>query len=414
MGKAFFSNFIRLCILVPFLVFTACSSLSAANKPVNQATSSFVPDHIALTWILDPGKTQTISWKTGASVKKGVLQYAKLSDGAAFLYKARTINATVYQLLSDSGRINIDYATVNGLEPGNTYLYRVGDGKNWSSFHSFKTEPLVTKSFKFLIFGDSQSDGNYTSWKNTVRSAYKFNPDAKFFVVVGDLVDRGTSSAHWNAWFEGAKGVIDSIPAMVVRGNHETNRAFWSAQFKLPQNGPDGAKGLTYSFDYGDAHFVMLDNIEEKEIKALNAQKAWLANDLKNTKKTWKLVFFHKPPFYSKGKRANNYLKAAYGPIFDRYHVDVVFNGHDHVVARTYPMYGGQPAKSPSKGTIYYITGRSGSKYYKDSSRKSWDTFFYNPTDEPNYIIAEVSKNKLTLKSVKQDETCIDTYTINK
>ncbi|MHB9095920.1 MAG: purple acid phosphatase family protein [Eubacteriales bacterium] len=414
MGKTF-SNFIKLCISVVLLVFVAGASVPAANRPVNLAVGSFSPDHLTLSWTQDPGKTQTISWRTGSSVKLGLLQYAKTSDKASFLSKAKSVAATVQKLSSDFGRTNLDYATLTGLEPGNTYLYRVSDGKNWSSFHSFKTEPMVTKSFKFLIFGDSQSsDKKYTPWKNTLQNAYKVNPGARFFVVVGDLVDRGKNNTDWNAWFDGAKGVIDSIPAMVVRGNHETDRAFWAAQFKLPQNGPPGAKGLTYSFDYRDAHFVMLDNTEENETIILNTQKEWLANDLKNTNKRWKLVFFHKPPYYSKAKRANEYIKTAYGPILDKYHVDVVFNGHDHAVARTLPMYGDKSVESPSQGTIYYITGRSGSKYYKDSSRKSWDTFFYNPTDEPNYIVAEVSGDKLTLKAVKQDGTGIDTYSINK
>ena len=172
------------------------------------------------------------------------------------------------------------------------------------------------------------------------------------------------------------------------------------------------------SFDYGNAHIVMLDSQEEEEKGVagdiLAAQKAWLEKDLQNTNKPWKLVFFHKTPYYNKATRTNEDIKAAFQPLFDKYHVDVVFNGHDHAVARTYPIAGDKFVSSPAKGTIYYLTGRSGNKYYPDLSAKVWDAFFYDPQDQLNYIVAELNGDKLTLRAMKQDGTPIDTYTIDK
>nr|WP_231969080.1 metallophosphoesterase [Thermoanaerobacterium sp. RBIITD] len=128
------------------------------------------------------------------------------------------------------------------------------------------------------MFGDSQSgvatDPQYGPWKTTIQNSFKANPDAKFFVNVGDLVEIGQMYAHWNNWFDAAKGVIDTIPEMPVQGNHETyqSKNYDSAkpkdfvnQFVVPQNGPDSLKGQTYSFDYGNAHIVMLDSQEDEE-----------------------------------------------------------------------------------------------------------------------------------------------------
>ncbi|MDI6605215.1 MAG: stalk domain-containing protein [Thermoanaerobacteraceae bacterium] len=233
--------------------------------------------------------------------------------------------------------------------------------------------------------------------------------------------------AHWNNWFDAAKGVIDTVPEMPVQGNHETyqSKNYDSAkpkdfvnQFVVPQNGPDSLKGQTYSFDYGNAHIVMLDSQEDEEEPVagdiLEAQKVWLDKDLSSTNKTWKIVFFHKTPYYNKATRSNEQIKAAFQPIFDKYHVDIVFNGHDHGYSRTYPINNDQYVNSPAKGTVYVVTGRSGNKYYPDLSQKVWDAFFYDPQDQPNYIVADVNGNTLTIKAVKQDGTLIDTYSITK
>lgn len=407
------------------------ASINAAEQTSYQLGASVNPDHITLTWTDNPMTTQTITWRTSTTVSKGIVQYAKETDKDKFPENAKSVNAATKEFTSDLGKMNLHIANIEGLEPGTTYIYRVGDGINWSDIHTFTTEAQNTQQFKFLVFGDSQSgnpyDPEYGPWKKTIQNAFKANPDARFFVNVGDLVEWGQYYVHWNNWFDAAKGVIDTIPAMPTQGNHETYNppdwhttkpVFWTTQFPLPQNGPQGLKGQTYSFDYGNAHIVMLDSQEEEEkIVAgdiLEAQKTWLENDLKNTNKTWKLVFFHKTPYYSKATRTNEDIKKVFQPIFDKYHVDVVFNGHDHSVARTYPIYGDKFVDSPLKGTIYYITGRSGTKYYPDLSQKVWNAFFYDPQDQPNYLVVDVNGNKLTINAVKQDGTLIDTYTIDK
>ncbi len=406
-------------------------SIFAVQSPIfagsNTTGATSLPDHITLTWTQDPTTTQTITWRTDATVNLGQVQYGKDPS----LKDAKIVDATVQKFSSDLGDMNIHSSTLANLDPGTTYYYRVGYGNNLSSIYSFTTEAINTNSFKFLIFGDSQSgiatDPQYGPWKTTIQNAYRANKDAKFFVNVGDLVEIGQLYTHWNNWFDAAKGVIDTIPEMPVEGNHETYQSAnfnsgkpkdFVSQFPVPQNGPDGLKGQVYSFDYGNAHIVVLDSQEDEEETVsgdiLEAQKAWLDKDLKSTNKTWKLVFFHKTPYYNKATRSNEQIKAAFQPIIDKYHVDVVFNGHDHGYSRTYPIKNDQYVKSPADGTVYVVTGRSGNKYYPDLSQKVWDAFFYDPQDQPNYIVATINGNTLTIKAVKQDGTPIDTYSITK
>ncbi|OPJ56127.1 purple acid phosphatase family protein [Clostridium oryzae] len=397
------------------------SSLNATKKP----------DHVTLTWAKDPKTTQTITWRTSTDVNNGEVQYSELNSS-----KHKTIKA-VKELFKTSttdnttGSMNVFSVTLTDLKPETTYSYKVGDGDNWSDASTFKTESKNNRNTKFLIFGDSQSGNdavpNYEPWHKTIQNAFNANKNANFFINMGDLVEKGQYYVHWNNWFNAAKGVINKIPNMPVQGNHETyDAAGWNTtkpqyfvnQFKVPQNGPDGYKGQVYSYDYGNAHFVVLDSQEEEEAAGndefIKAQAEWLDEDLSSTKKEWKFVLFHKTPYYNKASRANIVLEKYLDPIIEKHHVDVVFNGHDHGVSRTYAMKNGKYYSDFSKGTVYYVTGRSGQKYYSDLTSKVWDAFFYDPNDMPCYEVANIKGDKLTVNAYKQDGTKIDSLVIDK
>jgi acid phosphatase type 7 len=393
--------------------------------PALAGTATVTPDHITLTWTGDPATTMTITWRTDTTVTSALVQYQagdKLSGKVKSAPAAR---------ITDLNGDRLFTATLAELAPRSEYTYRVGDGKHWSETHSFATADPKADSFKFLIFGDSQSglpdQPIYEPWRVTVHNAYAANTDAKFLVNMGDLVEIGQDPAHWQSWFAAAKGIIDTIPEMAVAGNHETyisgnwdtmKPELWKAQFQLPQNGPAELKGQVYSYDYGPVHFVVLDSQEAEESPTsgdfLEAQKTWLAADLAASKATWKIVFFHKPPYYLKAHRTNEAIKAAFCPIIDKYHVDLVFNGHDHAVARTYAISNDTLKAKPSQGTIYYATGRSGNKAYADLSRKFWDAVFFDSQDQPDYLVVTVSGPQLTVKTIKQDGTLVDTFVIDK
>lgn len=384
-----------------------------------------MPDHLTLTWVADPQTTQTITWRTEVSTVGGQVEYAEMTKGQFFTDGITAIDAEVNDLTTNWGNMSIHSATIRGLKPGTRYIYRVGNGMIWSEINSFITTPVDNSNFKFLIFGDSQGY-RYNVWRKTLHQAYKANPDAVFMTNVGDLVDIGLHYEQWNGWFEASQGVIDTIPIMPVAGNHETytpEQGFsmpilFTGQFKLPGNGPEGLKGQVYSFNYGNVHFTILDSQEGEEEgflpDMLERQKHWLAKDLKDTDKQWKIVLIHRPPYHNRSDEGDENLRRDLVPIFDQYHVDVVFSGHDHNYARSYPLRGGNVVESTVMGTIYVTTGRSGDRTYSKTFAKSWDAFFYNPEDAPNYLTAEVAGGSLLVKTFKQNGTLIDTWSINK
>lgn len=421
--KKVFSYISLMVVLAVLLFMISSSTLFSAAPPV--AATAPAPDHIILTWAGDPRTTQTITWKTDVTTTPGQVQYAEAAAANSFPAGAGTAAATVAGLSTNLGEMSIHSVTLTGLKPGTRYLYRVGDGACWSEPHAFVTAGASVPEFKFLVFGDSQSS-NYNVWRSTLHQAYQANPDAVFLTNVGDLVDIGQDYAQWKAWLDAAQGVVDTIPVMPVTGNHEAytpERRFsmpvlFTALLKLPANGPEGLTGQVYSFDYGDAHFVILDSQENEEKlfapNMLEQQRVWLEKDLAATEKRWKIVFMHRPPYNNKTVEANNNIRLAFVPIIDKYHVDVVFTGHDHVYARTYPLQGGMVVDNPAKGTVYVATGRSGTKTYSTSSARDWNEVFFNPLDQPNYLIVEVKRDSMTVRALKQNGVLIDAWEINK
>lgn len=131
---------------------------------------------------------------------------------------------------------------------------------------------------------------------------------------MGDLVDNGQQYTQWKSWFAAIAGYSNQIPIVPVVGNHETYTPipenkfslpiYFTQQFKVEQNGPEGLKGQVYSFDYGNAHFVILDSQLGEERRflpdSLERQQAWLAKDLAATNKLWKFVFIHRPAYHNR------------------------------------------------------------------------------------------------------------------
>lgn len=418
--ETYLQTLFKTLLVVGLITVVSAASFLLAPRGVIAA-----PYHITLTWAADARTTQTITWRTEAAAAPGYVQYAEATVAKAFLHKLQTVTAEMSGLEANGKSISVHSVTLTGLKPGTRYIYRVGDGLKWSERHSFATAASRVPGFKFLIFGDSQSV-SYDVWRTTLQQAYQANPDAVFMTNVGDLVDVGLDYGQWSGWFEAGKGVIDTIPVMPVTGNHETYTLdkgfsmpiYFTAQFKLPPNGPAELKGQVYSFDYGDVHFSILDSQagEEKQFvpNMLELQQVWLEQDLRVTDKPWKIVFIHRPPYHNRPRAGDEHLRAAFVPILDKYHVDAVFAGHDHVYVRSYPLRGGKVAAGHSGGTVYVTTGRSGTKTYSGAAAKEWNEFFHNPLDQPNYLIVEVAKTSLTVKAFKQSGELIDAWTIKK
>ena len=375
------------------------------------------PHYIAQTITADSQTSRTIAWQTTPSTVDQFLEYKEANASQSTLLVANS-----QKLTTNAEDMTLHCVTITALKPGTTYDYRVGSHNNWSDWQKLTTESLDTSSFKAIIFGDSQCS-DYTVWKQTAQTAWSKNKDAAFFINLGDLVDIGSHYDQWKSWFNGAKSMIDIIPVVPLSGNHENylpggtfSPAFLYLElFNLPMNGPDDLKGQSYSFDYGNAHFSILDTQAEELDKfqpdLITKQRAWLEKDLNSTTKPWKIVLMHRGVFSYPDVANLNDLGKAFVPIFDQYHVDLVFTAHIHTYGRTAPLLGGNIA---DKGTLYISTGRTGDKTWPESIRKPTEIVFDATLDMPNYLTLETTDNTLKVTNVKQNGTLVDEVVLKK
>lgn len=330
------------------------------------------PDHVLLTWADDPATTQSIQWRTHPHAQDGFVEYwPKPQSTGAPAPRPQVVRASTHIIetpdVVNDPAVRWHTARLRGLEPGTVYAYRVGgDTTGWYGPAEFRTAPASPTSFAFVYLGDAQT--GLDRWGALLTNAFVARPDAAFYLMAGDLVNRGAERDDWDRWFHHARGIYDRRPIVPVIGNHDCQGGsprLYLQFFDLPGNGPIGVeRERAYSFHYGNTLMVVLDsNLPPGK------QAAWLDRTLAASKATWKFVSFHHPVYSPAITRDNRKIRETWGPIFDKHHVDLVLQGHDHSYLRTRPMRAGQPVSTPQEGTIY-VVAVSGAKHYAQLPHK--------------------------------------------
>jgi acid phosphatase type 7 len=309
-----------------------------AVQPDEMYAPSPMPDRIVLTWSGDPTTTQAVSWRTSTEVALGKAQIAVATSGPEFRKDVQSVDASSVALKTDLNTAHFHSVEFKDLTPGTKYVYRVGDGTNWSEWFQFSTAKTTEEAFSFIYFGDAQNELR-SMWSRVIREAYSDAPKAKFLLHAGDLVNRAQSDAEWGEWFGAGHWLNAMIPNVPVVGNHEQHKVddskrqlthHWRPQFTLPDHGPEGLEETCYTFVYQNARFVILNSNAK-----LPQQAVWLEEVLSKNTQPWVICSFHHPVFSTANDRDNPILRSTWKPILDRYNVDLVLQGHDHSYGRS-------------------------------------------------------------------------------
>jgi hypothetical protein len=353
-----------------------------------------LPDRITLTWTDDPSTSQTVTWRTDTKESIGFGQIAPAADGPFFRHE--TIWAETRMIETNLGRANYHTVRFTDLEPATKYIYRVGDGINWSEWFQFETATASNEPFSFVYFGDWQEDVR-SQVSRVVRQAYADAPDARFFVYAGDLVDNAHNDGEWGEWFHAHGFISAMMPLVPSPGNHEYAggrlSVQWKHQFALPDNGPEEAEGTVYYIDYQGVRIISLDSrLHRTQVRQLREEHGdsrdhtspitrWLDDVLKENEQHWTVVITHYPVFASQRDRDNPEVREQWKPLFDKYRVDLVLQGHDHSYFRTgahsaeHEYYfendhEGSNSIDPTSGTVYVVS-MAGSKQ-RCMDREDW------------------------------------------
>ena len=295
---------------------------------------------------------------------------------------------------------------VDGLSPGTQYGYTPNaDGMALRSESVFQTDD-PSRPFTFVVLGDS---GSADAAQFKVRDLMLSMP-ADFIVHTGDMVYEAGTALDFNPrFFVPYQDLLRTRMFWPCVGNHDyetANAQPWRDAFYTPANNPAGSENY-YSFDYGNAHFAMIDSNETTQPGS--PQYEFLDQDLDASDAFWKLVVFHHTIYSNSLHGSNEEVQANLVPLFDRYSVDLVLMGHDHDYERTFPLRANQIV-APGAGTVYITTGGGGQKLYGAGASE------FTAYSESAHHITRVTVNGKTLEAdmVRDDGQVPDSVMLTK
>ncbi len=323
-------------------------------------------------------------------------------------------SADTYPMPNEAGPY-LHHALLSSLRSGTRYYYAVGDNTTgWSPVLSFRTGPAGQGNFTFVAAADTGVGS--TAAANVARMV-EANP--ALAVDGGDLSYANGDEPLWDQWFNQLQPLASRVPYMPSPGNHDYEAAYglkaYLGRFALPRN------ERYYSFNYSSVHFISLDGGPLYNTTISGTKTAWLEKDLRynsqDTKHPWTVVVFHFPPFTSGSSQPWWAGRATWSPLFDKYGVEMVINGHDHDYERSWPVYASgvvaQRNYSNPRAPVYVVTGGGGEELYPFPSTVTpgWSAFRALTFET---LRVAVNGSKMTVRAIRPDGSQLDAFTITK
>ena len=281
----------------------------------------------------------------------------------------------------------------------------------------FLQKTLAESATHIIAAGDWGCSSNT---EKTVQTVSTMKP--QLLLALGDYSYEKTSTC----WLNLIKPV-DSI-TKINFGNHEDSQNLinsYLTHFGLSQQ--------YYSFDVHNVHVLTMAT--EEKFGTNSDQYNFVVNDLRkaanNPDIKWIIVSMHYP-FYSSPNTCkesdcagNAESRDIFHPVFDKYGVDLVLQGHVHNYQRSYPLnYNQESSENPlvtstnkadynnPNGVIFAIVGSGGVNLHGLSGSSA---FMANQEDSKFGILdMHFSDTKLDAKFVTNDGSTMDHFTVSK
>ena len=238
-----------------------------------------------------------------------------------------------------------------------------------------------TENFNFAIVGDFGCD---IEAKKTIDTINGKAPE--LVIALGDLAYKKNPQC----WFDMISPLDTNNKFKIAFGEHDTTHGY--ATYRLYLNHFNLTKPY-YSFDYANIHFLVMATAKNKLIpynytsEQYQFVKSDLAKAAQNRKINWIIVNSFRT-FYSSNTThpGLDVLQDIYHPLFDKYHVDIVFQAHNHNYQRTFPLSynitkpytpiitdsDNQDYRDINNGEIFMTAGTGGADFYNFTGKSPY------------------------------------------
>ena len=392
-----------------------------------------LPVNVTITPAADCSDAFTISWMTKYSVT-GTDITLKDKDGKEItdceiirstkedVYTAPGFDAGTFGLFPWTHKIINHTVTIKGLEADTEYTYIIGDkAKNFLAEGKVKTAPAEDGSFTFIHLSDTKGfiPSHFEDFSEALTAAASLYKDWSFTAYTGSLTGVASNDDMWSFGIAAAEeifaGKMTAYASGVTDAEESNNQAKYFPVTHAPAQLSD--TGLYYSYNYGDAHFAVINvnNLTSGGILS-KEQTAWLNNDLASSESLWNILIMGDTIYPA--AEDNSALQTQLMSLMEEYDVDLLLQGSGTAYIRTDYISGNSPvlydtktvsvngrtyeAYCDAKGMVAIVSGSTSGEYEKSTA----GGIIYekvNNTDLPMFSAVTISGSILT----------VDAYTVN-
>ncbi|MBQ7048320.1 MAG: metallophosphoesterase, partial [Clostridia bacterium] len=431
---------ISLIALALVMVFTTCigaiASIDFTIGGSKEAQYAILGEQAGLCMTVGSDETErNFAWYSTHTT--GSIEYA-LRDGDTFPATYTTVNT----IASPAANSYVHRATIYDLKPDSEYVYRIKNSGKVSQNYYFTTDSVV--NFDFVFAGDPQIGASYNNtrdgqnWGKTVDFVRNNFPEISLFVTAGDQVNNGNDEGEYEAFLSPTN--LPTFALAPAVGNHEDayatdeypdlTYAIFTEHYNLPNRYIDGklygktTAGSDYWYTYNNVLFIHINTNNHSPAE----HEAFIKNAVEsNPNVTWRFIVQHFAFFgshYFVGDAINE-RRNTYGPMYQKYGIDMVLNGHEHDLVRShminYTDTGytytdvGNSVTDPSG--IFYLTAcsSSSSKFYDLIDASLTPHIAYKDNNKQTVTYCQVTANtfKFTTYDVLNN-VVLDTFQITK
>jgi hypothetical protein len=256
--------------------------------------------------------------------------------------------------------------------------------------------PNRADSLKFAVLGDfgvgTREQYQLADQMAKLYATFKF----ELVTLVGDNLYGSERPQDFERKFETPyKPLIDAgVKFYASLGNHDAREQRYYKLFNM-----DGKTYYSFKAPKQSVRFFVLESSY-----LVPEQVEWLETQLKEFHDDWKIAYFHHPP-YSSGDRhgSDTRLREVLEPLFIKYNVSIVLNGHDHFYERI----------KPQNGIVYFVVGSGGQLRRGNIDKRSPITARGFDTDQA-FMAVEINGDEMYFNAISRQGQIVDSGVITR